>query len=139
MVLLQYLHQMLSPLNVVLAVVCVDADMTHFLVQFVEIVSFAHIEVVLVIVFNVWVGVVLEALGQCLDDILLLVFVFIIGVHEHVLVVISHIEVLLYCLRFFRILILQYLDFFLLDCELCIKMLEERTVFIVLIKMHFIG
>ena len=84
----------LRSLDVVLAPVGVDANVTHFLVLGLQVVLLSYLVVVLVVVVDVWVGAVLMPLSQLEDDFVLLGYVFVVGVYQHVLVIVGHVEVL---------------------------------------------
>lgn len=62
---------MLRPLEMVLAVVVVDADVTHLLVLVLQPVALSQVVVVRVVVVHIWVGVILESLSKLNVDLLL--------------------------------------------------------------------
>ena len=116
---------MLCSLHVVFAPVVVDADVTYLLVLTEVVVSHSLFIIILVVVIHIWVLIVLELLGQLKDDLLFLLIV-VVGVDQHVLVVIGHVEVLFELLEV--VIVNLQLHLLLLDCELSIQMLQERHV-----------
>ena len=75
-------------LHIVLTSISVDTDMTHLLVCSLEVVFLSYIIVVLIIVVDIWVGVVLMSLCKLEDDLILLSSVFVVRVDQHKLIVI---------------------------------------------------
>lgn len=114
-----------SSLHVVLAAVLVNADMAHFLVLCLQVVLLAHVIIILIIVVNVRVGAVLVSLGKLENHLVLLGFIFVVWIDQHVLIVICHVEVLLHLLG---LSVYRKGHLFVLNCELRVLMLKEWAV-----------
>lgn len=113
----------------VLAVVVVYADVTYFLVNVIIEIPLSDVVIVLIAVVNVGIGVVLEPLGQLHDGFLLLVFVVVVRVNQHVLIVVRNVEVLIDL----NVELSWILDLLHLDDELRVEVLQKRTI------LHYVG
>lgn len=92
---------MLGSLHVVLAPVVIYANVGHLLVFSLVIILNSLLVIILVIVVDIWILVVLEFLCQLENYLILLGHILIVGVNEHVLVVVGHVEILLHFLLLF--------------------------------------
>jgi hypothetical protein len=112
-------------LEIVLTSEIVDADVADLGVPNVEVVVLPNEVVVEVVVFDVGVWLVLVCLGDLEDDVCLLLLALVVGVYQHVLVVVGHVEVLVHDLGLAILLLVLELDFLLLDGELSVLVLQE--------------
>ena len=115
----------LGSLHVILASVCIDADVTDLLVCAVKIVFDSILIVVLIVVVHIRIWILVELLSKLEDNLVLLSDIFVVWIDKHVLVVISHVEVLVNLL----LVLGDCQDHaFLLDGELRVLVLQEWTV-----------
>ena len=117
---------MLRSFIMVLRPIFVSADVGDLLIICLPVVLLSLVEVVLVLVIDVWVLVVLVLLSQLKDYLVLLRIVLIIWVNEHILVIIRHIKVLI---NLFFLLDDAQNDLLFLNQELRVLMLQKWRIF----------
>ena len=123
---LNNLSEMLRSFIMVLRPIFVSADVGDLLIICLPVVLLSLVEVVLVLVIDVWVLVVLVLLSQLKDYLVLLRIVLIIWVNEHILVIIRHIKVLI---NLFFLLDDAQNDLLFLNQELRVLMLQKWRIF----------
>ena len=123
---LNNLSEMLRSFIMVLRPIFVSADVGDLLIICLPVVLLSLVEVVLVLVIDVWVLVVLVLLSQLKDYLVLLSIVLIIWVNEHILVIIRHIKVLI---NLFFLLDDAQNDLLFLNQELRVLMLQKWRIF----------
>ena len=101
----------------VFAPIIIDTNMRDLFVPHGFVIRQPQSKVLLVVIILVKNQIVVESLGYLENDFLFVTF-FIVGVNQHELVVVCHVEVLLYL--FIGVDVLLYFDFFLLDGKLSI-------------------
>lgn len=115
--------EVLCLLDITLAPVFLAANVADLLVNLISEISSSELKVILVVVFFLELAVVLMLLGNLKDHVCLLLLVFVVWIHKHVLVVVGDIVELAYFLIFMWLYVQNYI--LPLNQEMRVSMFQE--------------